>query len=201
MKRWYQPPRLPNLDYVISATTPTRGGLNADLFLLWGKDENFFEWSSADIVFLNASAIWRPTGQLRVEGRYQLQSYQRRSDGSYVGIRRIPRLRVEYQVTRPIFVRLIAEQDGNFQDALRDDSRTNRPIFIRGASGSYVPALRTSTRRLRVDWLFSYQPTPGTVFFAGYGSSLASEDGDRRSRLYRRTSDGFFAKLSYLIRL
>ncbi len=194
-------PRLPNLDYVLSANTPTRGGLNGELLAVWGKDENFFEWSSADIVFLNASAIWRPTGQLRVEGRYQLQSYQRRSDGSYVGIRRIPRLRVEYQVTRPIFVRLIAEQDGNFQDALRDDSRTNRPIFIRGANGSYVPALRTSTRRLRVDWLFSYQPTPGTVFFAGYGSSLASEDGDRRSRLYRRTSDGFFAKLSYLIRL
>ena len=194
-------PRLPNLDYLISATTPTRRGLNADLFLLWGKDENFFEWSSADIVFLNASATWRPTDQLRIEGRYQLQSYQRRSDGSYVGIRRIPRLRVEYQVTRPIFVRVIAEQDGNFQDTLRDDSRTNRPILIRDASGGYSPALRTSTRRLRVDWLFSYQPTPGTVFFAGYGSSLAAEDDERRTRAYRRTADGFFAKLSYLIRL
>lgn len=193
--------RLPNLDYVISGETPTRRGLNAELFLLWGKDENFFEWSSADIVFLNATATWRPTGQLRVEGRYQLQSYQRRSDGSYAGIRRIPRLRVEYQVTRPIFLRVIAEQDGNFVDSLRDDSRTNLPIFIRGANGTLAPALRTSARRLRVDWLFSYQPTPGTVFFAGYGSTMATDDTRGRPATYRRTVDGFFAKLSYLFRL
>lgn len=193
--------RLPNLDYVLSATTPTRGGLNGELLAVWGRDENFFEWSSADIVFVNASAVWRPTGQLRVEGRYQLQSYQRRSDGSYAGIRRIPRLRVEYQVTRPIFVRVIAEQDGNFVDSLRDDSRTNLPIFIRGANGTLTPALRSSTRRLRVDWLFSYQPTPGTVFFAGYGSSLATDATRGRPADYRRTLDGFFAKLSYLFRL
>ncbi len=192
-------PRLPNLDYLISANTPTRRGLNGELFLLWGKDENFFEWSSADIVFFNAAATWRPTDQLRIEGRYQLQSYQRRSDGSYAGIRRIPRLRVEYQVTRPIFVRLIAEQNGSFQDSLRDDSRTNLPIYLRGTDGTYTPALRSSSRRVRLDWLFSYQPTPGTVFFAGYGSSLAADDA--RGRTYRRTVDGFFAKLSYLFRL
>ena len=75
------------------------------------------------------------------------------------------------------------------------------PVFIRTATG-YAPALRASSRRLRLDWLFSYQPTPGTVFFAGYGSSLRLDDDDpRRPRNYRRTQDGFFAKLSYLIRL
>ena len=197
-------PRLPNLDYVLSAETPTRRGLNGELLLVWGRDENFFEWSSADIVFLNAFATWRPTDQLRVEGRYQLQSYQRRSDGSYAGIRRIPRLRVEYQVARPVFVRLIAEQDANFQDRLRDDSRTNLPIFVRGADGRVTPADRVSTRRLRVDWLFSYLPTPGTVVYAGYGSSLAADDPrDPRGAApaYRRTSDGFFVKISYLLRL
>lgn len=194
-------PRLPNLDYVVSAETPTRRGLNGELLLVWGRDENFFEWSSADIVFLNAFATWRPTDQLRVEGRYQLQSYQRRSDGSYAGIRRIPRLRVEYQVARPVFLRLIAEQDGNYQDRLRDDSRTNLPIFIRGTDGRLTPADRVSTRRLRVDWLFSYLPTPGTVVYAGYGSSLAGDDRDERTRTYRRISDGFFLKISYLLRL
>lgn len=194
-------PRLPNLDWVISGETPTRKGLNAELFLLWGKDENFFEWSSADIVFLNAFATWRPTDQLRIEGRYQLQSYQRRTDGSYVGIRRIPRLRVEYQVTRPIFLRLIAEEDANFQDRLRDDSRTGLPIFYREADGRLTPASRTSTKRLRLDWLFSYLPTPGTVVYAGYGSSLATDDTRGRMRTYRRVSDGFYVKISYLLRL
>ncbi len=195
-------PRLPNRDYVFSFTVPTRRGLTADGLLLWGQDENFYEWSSADIVFANVGATWRPTNQLRVEARYQLQSFQRRSDGSYVGIRRIPRLRLEYQVTRPIFVRLIAEQNGSFQDTLRDDSRTGLPIYLRDGQGGFVPASRQSTKRLRLDWLFSYQPTPGTVVFAGYGTSLAEVDTSLRGRQpLRRISDGFFAKISYLFRL
>jgi hypothetical protein len=51
-----------------------------------------------------------------------------------------------------------------------------------------------------VDWLFSYQPTPGTVVFAGYGSTLADEETRRPYRLERR-DDGFFAKVSYAWRL
>lgn len=194
--------RLPNLDYVFSFTVPTRRGFTGDGQVLWGKDENFYEWSSADIWFINVGGTWRPTDQLRIEGRYQLQSFQRRSDGTYVGIRRIPRVKVEYQVSRPIFVRVIAEQNGNFQDTLRDDSRTDLPIFIRDASGAFVPASRVNTNRLRVDLLFSYQPTPGTVVFAGYGSSLAEFDTLREGRQpYRRANDGFFTKISYLLRL
>ena len=195
-------PRLPNLDYVLSFAVPTRKGLTADGLILWGKDENFHEWASADIVFANVGAIWRPTDQLRVEGRYQLQSFQRRTDGSYVGSRRIPRVKVEYQVTRAVFLRVVAEQNRDFVDTLRDDSRTNLPVYIRNAVGVYQQALRTSTDRVRLDWLFSYQPTPGTVVFAGYGTSLEEPDGfgDAR-RPYRRISDGFFAKISYLFRL
>jgi hypothetical protein len=195
-------PRLPNLDYVVSFAVPTRKGLTADGLILWGKDENFYEWSSADIVFANIGAIWRPTNQLRVEGRYQLQSFQRRTDFSYVGIRRIPRVKVEYQVTRAVFLRVVAEQNRSFVDTLRDDSRTNLPVYIRDALGVYRPALRTATDRVRLDWLFSYQPTPGTVVFAGYGTGLEEPalPGDVR-RQYRRTTDGFFAKISYLFRL
>jgi len=54
--------------------------------------------------------------------------------------------------------------------------------------------------RFRADWLFSWQPTPGTVFFAGYGTSLANEDGFGFSEL-RRAADGFFVKFSYLFRM
>ena len=172
----YTGARLPNLDYVVSFTMPTRKGLTADGLILWGKDENFYEWASADIVFANVGATWRPTSQLRVEGRYQLQSFQRRTDGSYAGIRRIPRVKVEYQVTRAIFVRVVAEQNANFVDTLRDDSRTNLPVYIRDATGVYRPGARQEANRLRVDWLFSYQPTPGTVVFAGYGTGLEEPD-------------------------
>jgi hypothetical protein len=195
-------PRLPNLDYVFSATTPQRGGVEFDAQVLWGKDENFYEWSSADIIFLNVGAAWKPTDKLRVDARYQLQSFRRRTDDSIVGIRRIPRLKAEYQISRPIFVRVVGEYNSDWQDDLRDDSRTNLPIYIfNRATGAYDRASTAYVKSFRADWLFSYQPTPGTVLFAGYGSTLANLDEDPRTARLRRTVDGFFLKLSYLFRL
>ena len=195
-------PRLPNLDYVFSTTTPQRAGVELDALVLWGKDENFYEWSSADIIFLNVGAAWKPTDKLRVDARYQLQSFRRRTDDSIVGIRRIPRLKVEYQISRPIFVRVVGEYNSDWQDDLRDDSRTELPIYILNhESGAYERAAKTYLKSFRADWLFSYQPTPGTVLFAGYGNSLANVNDDPRSNRLQRTVDGFFLKVSYLFRL
>ena len=39
-------------------------------------------------------------------------------------------------------------------------------------TGAYTRTRRVTRNDFRVDWLFSYRPTPGTVFFLGYGSSL-----------------------------
>ena len=195
-------PRLPNLDFIVSAVTPQRAGVEIDAFVLWGKDENFYEWSSADIVFMNVGAAWKPTDKLRVDARYQLQSFRRRSDGSMVGIRRIPRVKAEYQIARPIFVRVVGEYNSDWQDDLRDDSRTNLPIYILNpATGVHERAVSAHVKSFRADWLFSYQPTPGTVLFAGYGNSLANPGDDPRRVELRRTQDGFFLKLSYLFRL
>ena len=149
-------PRLPNLDYMLSAMTPQRAGVEIDAFVLWGKDENFYEWSSADIVFLNVGAAWKPTDKLRVDARYQLQSFRRRTDDSIVGIRRIPRVKAEYQISRPIFVRVVGEYNSDWQDDLRDDSRTNLPIYILNrATGALRSRCRSRTsevvpRRLAV---------------------------------------------------
>jgi len=194
-------PRIPNLDYVFSATTPQRAGVELDALVLWGKDENFYEWSPADIVFLNVGAAWKPTEKLRVDARYQLQSFRRRTDDSIVGIRRIPRLKVEYQIARPIFIRVVGEYNSDWRDDLRDDSRTDLPIYLRNAAGGYDRAAAADLKSFRADWLFSYQPTPGTVLFAGYGNTLANPDDDPRKSRLVRTSDGFFLKLSYLFRM
>ncbi|MGH9220873.1 MAG: DUF5916 domain-containing protein, partial [Vicinamibacterales bacterium] len=195
-------PRLPNLDFILSAVTPQRAGVEIDAFVLWGKDENFYEWSSADIIFLNIGAAWKPTDKLRVDARYQLQSFRRRTDDSIVGIRRIPRVKAEYQIARPIFVRVVGEYNSDWQDDLRDDSRTNLPIYIRNpGTGAYERAAQTYLKSFRADWLFSYQPTPGTVLFAGYGNTLATAEDDPRQAPLRRTADGFFLKISYLFRL
>ena len=193
-------PRLPNLDYLVQFGTPEWSRFSGDVFLLWGRDENFFEWSSADIIYATLNAAWRPTERLRVNGSYQHQQFDRRTDGSTVGMRRIPRIRTEYQLSRALFVRLVGEYDASRQDSLRDDSRTNAPILIHDATtGLYRRAIATSANRFRGDALVSYQPRPGTVFFVGYGSTSLEPEALRFSRL-RRTSDGFFVKGSYLFR-
>jgi hypothetical protein len=194
-------PRLPNLDYVLTLNTPDFSTFSGSVFYLWGKDENFFEWSSADIVFARYNADWRPTDQVRLSAGYQLQSYERRTDNTRVGVRKIPRLKVEYQLSRSIFLRWIGEYDANEQDTLRDDSRTELPIVVLNReTGLYERQLGFQQNRFRTDWLFSYQPTPGTVLFAGYGST-AAEPRNLRFRELRRLTDGFFLKFSYLFRL
>ena len=45
------------------------------------------------------SANWRPTEQLRVEGTYNWQWYDRGTDGSRVAQGRIPRVKLEYQLS------------------------------------------------------------------------------------------------------
>jgi hypothetical protein len=194
-------PRLPNLDWQITLDTPRLKGFSGSVYWLWGRDENFYEWASANILFLNLEAQWRPTERLRVDGNWQIQSYERRTDGTMVGWRKLPRLKIEYQMTPAIFLRVVSQYDSQFQDDLRDDSRTNLPIvYVNDATGAYVRALGYQRSTLRTDFLFSYQPTPGTVVFAGYGSTLV--DLDARDTISRhRTADGFFLKISYLFRM
>ena len=193
--------RLYNLDLVMSVTTPQFQRFSGSSRIILGRDENFFEWAPANVFFVTVNANWRPTKQLRINARYNHQQYIRPSDWSTAGIRRIPRLQMEYQLSRAIFVRFVGQYDGEFRDSLRDDSRTNDPILIFSpAADAFVRAGREVENDLRVDWLFSYQPTPGTVFFAGYGSSLEEPESFRFNRL-RRVADGFFFKLSYLFRM
>jgi hypothetical protein len=192
-------PSLPNLDYVLSINTPQWRHWNFSAFYVWGKDENFFEWSSADIGWITLTANWRPTDRLRVDGSYNTQYYRRRSDGTRVGQGQIPRVKVEYQLSRSIFLRAVGEYTAIFQDDLRDDSRTNDPLLIPGPGGTLVRATGFRDNVFNFEWLFSYLPTPGTVIYLGYGSTLREEEAFRFRRLARER-DSYFLKLSYLIR-
>ena len=109
-------------------------------------------------------------------------------------------MRIEYQLTRQFFIRTIGEYSIVQQDSLRDDSRTNLPIYLRQSNGSLTRASAFERKRARLDVLFSYLPTPGTVFYLGYGDILQANAPGGPDAL-RRTSDVFFAKLSYLFRL
>jgi hypothetical protein len=194
-------PTIPNLDYVLTLTTPELSHFSGNVLFLWGRDENFYEWASANITWLDLSLDWRPTDKLRVNGLYRLQYVGRRTDGSTVNIWRSPRLKLEYQLSRPIFLRLVGEYTTERRDALRDDTRTGAPILIFDPeANAYVRTSRFGHRSFRGDFLFSYQPNPGTVLFAGYGSTLTDPTDLGHSRL-RRAEDGFFLKLSYLFQM
>lgn len=192
--------RLPNYGGMINIGTPQFQHFSGNAEIIFARDDNFEEWSSAWIFFASINAEWRPTDRLRINGRYLEQRFHRYSDGSLVKLQVIPRVKLEYQLARPIFIRLVGEYDGYRRDALRDDSRTNDPILIRTAAGTFAPAIAQEHGRFRGDALFSYQPSPGTVLFVGYGSTLADDEFLRPSALVRQ-ADGFFVKLSYLYRL
>jgi hypothetical protein len=191
-------PRLPNRDFVVSFSTPRLKYVTLSNTYIYGQDENFAEWSSATIKYVNFAAEFRPTDQLRITPTFTMTDYFRKSDGSRVQRVDLPRLRIEYQVTRNLFVRAIGEYASNFTDALRDDSRTNKPLLVRSGS-QWVQTQKTTTNNVRGDFLISYRPTPGTVFYAGY-SALMREPKAFEFEDLNRTSDALFVKLSYLFR-
>ena len=195
-------PRLRNLDWVIQGATPEFARFSGDVFLLWGRDENFYEWASGDIIWLTVNTHFRPTDKLRLTVSYQHQQVDRPSDGSAVSVWRIPRAKLEYQISRPFFVRLIGEYNAYSQLALRDDSRTGHPLLIFDADvGDYVRTEPIRDNSLRGDLLLAYQPNPGTVIFAGYGSTLREPVDGLPDRRLRRAADAVFVKMSYLWRL
>jgi hypothetical protein len=196
-------PDLPVGAGLVRLTTPEVHGFGFDGFVAYGSDPNYREWSRSAIWFARLGLTYRPSERLRFETGVPILIHHRRTDGSRVDGAVIPRLKVEYQLSRAIFLRFVGEYRSEYQDDLRDDARTDYPILIRDpADGVFKRSLaqRTEDNGLRVDWLFSFQPTPGTVFFAGYGSSLADEAAFRFRGL-ARTQDGFFTKFSYLFRL
>lgn len=192
-------PRIPNRDYIFTLGTPQWTKFDATVLYIGGQDENFYEWAQADINYLSLSMDVRPNTRLRVNGTLAYQNYWRRTDHSLVGRVAIPRVKLEYQLTRAIFVRVVSEYDLNQNADLRDETRTGYPLLINGQ-----PALASRSRTLHGDYLFSYQPSPGTVLFLGYGSASDGlpNPADRFNwQPLRRTSDYFFAKFSYLFRM
>ncbi|MFQ6047580.1 MAG: hypothetical protein ACE5PT_14675, partial [Gemmatimonadales bacterium] len=165
-----------------------------------GKAVTFFEPARSDAVSVGATVTWRPTEQLRAELRYTHARLNRERDGTRLSTANIPRLKLEYQISRPIFVRFVGQYDAQTRDALRDP-RTDDPILLGDSTTpAYGRSTRVTTNDFRVDWLFSFRPNPGTVVFAGYGSSLSEPDAFTLRDL-RRVRDGFFVKMSYLFRL
>ncbi len=191
------PGRLPTFGVVGEIETPQFRHFSANISFNAGSDVDFLEAGRARRRDVGVGVDWRPTSQLRVGASYQSSELARASDGSVVATARIPRVKTEYQVSRPVFVRLIAQYDARRRAPLVD-YRTGAPLVI-GSPGTFRPLLEQRNNGVRMDGLFSYQPSPGTVVFLGYGNSLTEPEALSFTRL-RRVGDGFFAKMSYLFK-
>jgi hypothetical protein len=174
-------------------STPNRA-LKADVSIGYVSGPIFAEASEGRAlnVFLNLE--WKPTSTLRVASQWPHQRITRAQGGRWFSTANIPRVKIEYQLTRDIFFRYIGQYFAQVRDTLRDP-RSGNLLVISG-----TPQGRVTQTEFRNDLLFSYKPTPGTVFFLGYGSSLSEPDPFSFRRL-SRTGDGFFLKASYLFRL
>jgi hypothetical protein len=158
-----------------------------------GRDVDFFETAPAHRSDFSADMDFRPSDQLRLTTSYLYSRITRWRDNSLLSSASVPRLKVEYQLSRPLFLRFVGQYDNRRRDGLRDPA-TDQPLVINGSL-----ATAQDTRDFRMDWLVSYLPSPGTVVFAGYGASLWEPEAFR-FRDMERVRDGFFLKLSYVYR-
>lgn len=180
-------------DVGATLASPVLQRVNATVSVQRTTSPIFAEGSRGTDLRISGSLSLRPTSAARVEATLASSRITRRLDGSEYARTLIPRVKAEYQLTRAMFVRVVGEYRSERRDALRsaDDGRT---LWVNQSQS--VP---TASSRLRMDWLASYQPTPGTVAFFGYGSGSAAPRADEFSDL-RRNDDAFFVKLAYQFR-
>jgi Domain of unknown function (DUF5916) len=190
--------RIPTATANVSVATPQFRHLAASVGGAFGNDVDFAETSRVRRRDWNASLDLRPNERLRVSATYASTSFTRRADGVRTLETRIPRVKAEYQLARPVFVRVVSQYESSSRAALRDP-RTGA-VLLAGTPGNLTPFVPASANGLRTDVLFSYRPNPGTVFFAGYGTTMTEADA-LAFRELRRTADGYFVKVSYVFRL
>ncbi len=187
----YQPPeKVQGYEGSLGVTTPTFQLGDVQVSFARGRTPIFAEGSEGDGTRIGAVAHLRPTASVRVELRTSVLRIDRERAGSEFSRTIIPRLKLEYQPTRALFFRAVGEYRSERRDALRD-ARTGTTLRVDGDA-----SLPVETNGLRADLLAAYEPTPGTVAYLGYGSTLDTPEGFGFSGL-ERADDGFFLKLAY----
>lgn len=177
----------------IGVTTPTLQLFTASVNASWGETPLFAEASEGRLIRYSVVVDLRPTSALRASVQVTHLTLERKFDDSQFSQEIIPRIKLEYQLSRAIFIRVIGQYSSRERAALED--REGHAIRI---DGNLVGASKTND--LRTDLLFSYRPNPGTLFYLGYGSTM-DDVGQKRFEDLRRQADGFFMKMSYLFKV
>ncbi len=183
----------------VGLTTPNRT-LTASVNAGYAAAPIFAEAAEGRELDAQATITWRPTPSVRIEALWTHQRITRARDGNRFSTADIPRIKLEYQLSRAVFLRYVGQYFAQRRNALVDP-RTGVPLVLDSVAQQRVgPAGGIVVNSFRNDFLFSYRPSPGTVLFLGYGASLTEPDAFQFQKLHR-TGDGFFLKGSYLFRL
>lgn len=188
-------PRVNSAAISFGASTPRYRRFNASMSIRTGNGVDFLETNRVRRTTWSTSIDLRPTERLRIGATYASDEMTRQIDGLSSFSTSVPRVRLEYQVARPFFIRLVSQYEASRREPFVD-WKTGNILLRKDADGNWVPAVRNVSNVLRSDLLFSYRPRPGTVFFAGYGSGMTEEKA-LSFRGLERASDSFFIKASY----
>lgn len=180
-------------DAELTVRTPAYRYLRASATAGYGRAPIFPEGAEGSVTSASGDIALRPTGSIRVDLSVAYQRLDRVRDDSRFARTVIPRARIELQPTRALQFRGIAEYRSERRAALVD-ARGGDPLFIEGS-----PVEPTRLDGLQLDLLASFEPTPGTIAFLGYGSALNADESFSFSRFERR-ADGFFLKFAYRFR-
>ena len=189
-----------NIVFMTTLQLPQLDSFSGSIKYGYGKDPNYQEWAPGMIELIEMKLYWNPSDQLRVNFRLNQQKNKRPTDETLVSSGTVPRLKVEYQLTKSLFLRFVGQYNSSYRDSLFDTSRDGLPIYFKNSDGTYIRAEKNESNNIQADFLFSYRPTPGTLVFIGYGSEL-SEPERYRFQSMQRQSDGLFIKMSYVYRL
>ena len=188
---------LANYGMMFTLFSPQKEKFSGNITVGYGRDPNYDEWAPGNITAIESSLNFTPNDQIRLFILYNQQHNYRPSDGSLVSSNKRPRIKVEYQITPSIFLRGVIQYDSRYRDALRDNSRTELPVYVQNSDGDFSKTEQLYQNDVTADFLFSYRPNPGTLIFIGYGSALTEPDA-LKFRSMTRQMDRFFLKLSYL---
>ncbi|HEY0671672.1 MAG TPA: hypothetical protein VGD27_05365, partial [Longimicrobiales bacterium] len=191
--RAYQPlAHIGGHGFGFDVSTPTFRLFDASVGVSTGKGAIFEEAADGRGFEAEIDVSARPTAQIRLTATAEYVQITRERDDSEFARSLIPRVKAEYQAARHLFFRGIVEYRNERRAGLVD-ARTGEPLLF---AGELLAAERD--KRIRLDALISYEPTPGTVAYVGYGSSYAELPALTRG--FRRREDGFFVKLAYQFR-
>ncbi len=118
---------------------------------------------------------------------------RRAGGGGRFSVAQIPRVKIRYQLTRALFTRAILQYNLEERDALRWSD--GLPLRVNGDIST-----PDDRGEVQYDLLVGYEPSPGTVVYAGWTRTRVGPNTYRFGRL-EPSAEGLFLKVSYLFRL